>query len=290
VPKQDALYIHPTPRTQSLLVVLQMPRRLALELYHTIIHDVNDTNDLLSLALCCSAFRGEAQRFLFRHADPKSLGQRTQLISTINASPLRLGPLVHTFYIRHELGSDEVNYLDEDDHVVSLSSALRAMYNLKHLRNEGVQMTLTVLQGCIFKLHTLVWNCSLDKSKMLFLLCDFLPAQHSIKHLQFCHMAKAGIIEVPANLCPNLNSLGAIDEFTIKALLRDNRLITRFQWHGSGAVPRMSIRQLNRLEYLRCGMNELNINPSFTLHLTSLVFLEVPINIVATLILSFQVS
>lgn len=48
-----------------------MSQQMALELYHAIFQRVDNTDDLLSSALCCSAFRDEAQRCLFRHVEPK---------------------------------------------------------------------------------------------------------------------------------------------------------------------------------------------------------------------------
>lgn len=159
-----------------------MAESLVLELYHAIIQQADNTNDLLSLALCCLGFRDHAQRCLFRHVEPQLDLQHKQLISAINASPLRLGPLIRSFCIIRTATDDDTQP-DIDAHTAILSPALRAMRNLVHLRNQrGIPTNF--LQGCTFKLRTLVRDCHLRKSDLLFLFCDFLPTQHSIKLLQ----------------------------------------------------------------------------------------------------------
>ncbi|KAF5317717.1 hypothetical protein D9619_012596 [Psilocybe cf. subviscida] len=242
---------------------------LALELYHAIVQCVDNTGDLLSLALCCSAFRDEAQRYLFCHISPYPEHRIMRLISTINASPLRLGPLVYTFclYEGKHIKSDE-----KDLQLISL--ALRSMCNLKHFQNRRF-LPSTILQGCTFKLHTLGWAAYLDTSSLNFLFCNFLPTQPSIERLLFYKPCDPfDLAEVPKNLCPMLDFLLAGDNDTIGYLLRDDRLITRLQWSViGGGLPTMSVRQLNHLKYLQCVINELRV-PSFTLQLTSLVFLE----------------
>ncbi|KAF5317798.1 hypothetical protein D9619_012670 [Psilocybe cf. subviscida] len=108
--------------------------------------------------------------------------------------------------------------------------------------------------------------------------CNFLPTQPSIKRLLFYGFAgdpfEFDLAEVPKNLCPALDFLMASDNNIISYLLRDDRLITRFQWNViRGGLPIMSVRQLNHLKYLQCVINQLRF-PSITLQLTSLVYLE----------------
>lgn len=249
-----------------------MVQPLALELYHTIIQHINNTGDLLSLALCCSTFLDEAQRCLFCYVGPESQHQHKLLISAINSSPLRLGPLVHTYYIGEGTAWDRNDLVAES---LSISLALPSMCNLEHLKI-NLPLPSTVLQGCTFKLRTLVCK-GYDRRKpnLVFLFRNFLPTQPLIKHLHFSRSCVFDLAEVPKDLCPMLDFLEASDNTIISYLLRDDRLITRLQWNlTGGGMPAISIRQLNHLKYLQCDVNQLSMDSSFYLQLTSLVFLE----------------
>ncbi|KAF5317705.1 hypothetical protein D9619_012667 [Psilocybe cf. subviscida] len=251
-----------------------MAQPLPLELYHAIIQHVDKWVDLYSLALCCSAFRDEAQRCLFRYVELHSERRHTLFISAVNASPLRLGPLVHAFYLNS--ASAPRFGMEDPTAPLSISLALRSMCNLEHFKNEWL-LPSTILRECTFKLRTLVWDRYLDKSSRLFLLCHFLPTQPSIRRLDlnFGESNPSDLVEVPTDLCPMLDFLEVTDNNIINHLLRDDRLITRFQWESiGGGLPTMSTRQLNHLKYLRCVIDVLNMNPSFTLQLNSLVCLE----------------
>jgi hypothetical protein len=240
-----------------------MHQELALEIYQLIIAHVDATKNLLSLALSCSAFRDEAQRCLFRHVQAKSHHQYKSFPAAINASPLRLGPLVHTLDFKPHA---RLNISD-------FSSALRAMHNLKHLAIGGFNPS-TVFRDCVFKLQTLHYVHVLRNSEMLFLLCNFLPTQPSMKRLQLIQSTPFDVAAVPTDLCPNLNSLAVSDNRLIAVLLRDTRLITRFQWHEMGIPSKMTIQQLNHLEYLLLPIYASDIDASFALKLTSLVHLD----------------
>ncbi|KAF5326917.1 hypothetical protein D9619_005161 [Psilocybe cf. subviscida] len=241
-----------------------MLQPLALELYRTVVENVDDTTDLLALALCCSALRDEAQRCLFRKVAKKSLAQQAQFISTINASPSRFGPWVHDFYV--------VLYYEEN--LSPISSALHAMRNLKHLQIclAGISK---ILPGCTFKLRSL--TCLYDND-LEYLLCHFLPTQQSIKRIRFPALGPpVGALDtagMPMNLCPKLDFLDATDARFVRAILRDSRLIKRFQWRSFGPLPSMTIKQLNHLEYLYLTTEEWQIDSNFTRHLLSLVLLE----------------
>lgn len=156
-----------------------MLQPLASELYRAAIQYVDKTDDLISLALCCFVFRDETQRCLFRFVSPKSMRQHTQLILTINDSPLRLGPLIRFYCIVNRITLDA----DPGDSTASalLSFALRSMCNLEHLRNKSLRVPLTILRGCTFQLRTLVWARYMPQSSWSFLFCDFLPTQPTIK-------------------------------------------------------------------------------------------------------------
>lgn len=252
-----------------------MAQSLALELYQLIMQHVNDKTDLRSLALCWSGFRDEAQRCLFRHAEPESLDQQNQLIATINTAPLRLGTFVHTFHIKDGLG------FDSNGRPVSgsLSLALRAMQNLKHLTiNSG--RALSILQGCAFSLHTLVYRHPVEGADLAFLLCTFLPTQNYLKRLKIIHNVQYNISEVPTDLCPKLDSLGIRDARLVRAILGDRKLISHFQWYKILAPPALTSYQLNHLKSLLfCIYDISNMDTSFTLHLTSLIYLELWVNL-----------
>lgn len=154
-----------------------MPIPLALEIYHLIIKQIDNKSDLRSSALCCSIFRDEAQRCLFSVFDDHYRWhlQRKKFLSAINDDPQRLGPLVHTFSIEEWVPI-------HDDDVVSLSKALHAMPNLKHLKLNW-QKPSTVLHGCTFQLSTFVCGWDLVGPEAPFILSDFLPTQRGVKHL-----------------------------------------------------------------------------------------------------------
>lgn len=251
----------------------EMSTPLALELYHLIIQHVHDQADLRALALCCSAFRDEAQRYLFRDIVPVSYDQRTKLISTINGAPLRFGRLVHKLQIRDGLVSNP------DDPLVSkpLSLALHAMYNLKHLELY-LWRPSTVLQRCTFSLRILVWH-AMNGPEVSFLLRNFLPTQNHIKSLEIIHWEEFDAMEVPTNLCPDLDSLGVNDSRLVSILLPEARLISHFQWHGIYTPGTLTIRQLNHLESFKFYIAHSDSNTSFTQHMTSLIYLELEINV-----------
>jgi hypothetical protein len=260
-----------------------MPQPLALEIYQLIIAHVDDTTDLRSLALCCSAFRDEAQRCLFRHVDAKSLYQHTPFPAAINAAPLRLGPLIHTLDFTPLLG---LNTMDRS-WTVPLSLALRVMHNLKNLAIDRVNPS-TVLQDCTFKLRTLYCGSLLHESEVLFVLCNFLPTQPSITCLQIMYNVPFDMAAVPMDLCPDLDSLGVSDVHLVSALLRNTRLITRFEWY-SWMFPKIAIPQLNHLEYLLFSIDQLNVDTSFSLNLTSLVHLVLHVKLNTPNVLSHKV-
>lgn len=113
-------------------------------------------------------------------------------------------------------------------------------------------------------------------SDLLFLFCNFLPAQQSIKRLEFDQMDTYDDMELPTNLCPVLDFLSTSNRNLIKNLRRDNRPITRLRWSAIGFLPTMNTQEFGHLQYLLCWLDELNMDASFTKKLTSLFFLELP--------------
>lgn len=253
-----------------------MPLPLAPELLFLIIEHVDDKTDLYSLALCCSAFRGEAQRRLFRDVASTSLDREKQFLSAIKGAPLRLGPLVHSFHVG-ECESDGAG------HAASLSTALQAMRELKHL-GLGSWDPSRILHTSVFQLRTFVCNSYLGGQKqVLFLIRKFLPAQRDIKRLEIyygrdpVHLSKA-----PKGLCPQLEFLSINNAEIAHVLLADTRLLSEFQWRQFHGNPPLTICQLNYLKsltlYIRLGQT----NTSFMAHLTSLVDLKLHVPITTT--------
>lgn len=252
-----------------------MSQPLALELYYLIIHHVNNKTDLCSLALCCSAFRDEAQRCLFQEIREDSPSRQSQIISIVNTSPSRLGPWIHTFHVKIEKRNKKQE--------ASVSSALRAMNSLKHLQVSAGRPS-RVLEGCMFTLHTLVFSSGLDESELLYLLYDFLPTQQSISHLQVPYIGHPTYsfteVEVLKSLCPKLDFLGTNERRFANVLLRDTRLITQFEWKDVVlALPNMTTRQLSHLEFLSFNIYHSGIDTAVTSRLTSLVLLELHITL-----------
>lgn len=254
-----------------------MPDLLALELYYSIILHIDNKSDLRSLALCCSTFRDEAQRRLFRDVDLPSITQwqkqQQQLfMSRVNRAPLRFGPWVHTLCM-------DSRWLNRDGMRESVSMALRAMYDLEHLDINWPKLS-TILHGCTFKLRVFIARSPLDRTETLFLLCNFLPTQPRIKHLELLMRDEFNNGHVPTNLCPQLESLAIHADSLISILLPDARLIPHFQWLGyNRRPPPLTIRQLNHLNsFLFCKFPR-SMDITFTQHLTSLVRLALIVTV-----------
>lgn len=249
-----------------------MTEPLPLELYHLIIRHVHDKDALRSLALCCSAFRDEAQRCLFRHVDLTLDNQQRQqqlFISTVNSAPLCFGPLVHTFHI-------EQTWWDNPELAKSLSTALRAMCSLKNFELLYGRPS-PILRGCGFSLHSLtIIHGVVFPDELVFLLCDFLPTQPQIRHLKFVLRSQIYGVVAPTGLCPQLDSLCLNGDSLVNAFLPESRVLSHFQWHGFPSPPPLTTRQLN---YLKSLQFMVGMDTKFTQHLTSLVYLELMIAI-----------
>lgn len=247
-----------------------MPPRLALELYHLVIQHVRNKTDLCSLAVCCSAFQDEVQRCLFSDVEPKSLFQQKKFLLAINSAPLRLGSLVHSFCVEEwELGDDVRS--------VSLSTALHAMRNLKHLKLHWWKPS-TILQGCTFQLRTFVNIYFLNRPEALFILCNFLPAQRGIKHVGIRREKLPGGLEVPTHLCPHLESVALHGKDLVHMLLPSDRRVTQFEWLAYRMPLPLTPNQLNGLKSLKFNIRTLGTDTSFSPHLTSLVKLELRVH------------
>lgn len=242
-----------------------MPPLLALELYHLFIQRVDENHDLLSLALCCSAFRDEAQRWLFRDATLPTLSQHIQFLSAINGAPLRLGPSVHSYYVGP--------WSMENVYAVAVSEALLAMCSLKHLELSWPTPS-RILRRCTFKLRTLTCPNRLETPEFRFMVTDFLLTQKFIEHLEIHSLHPVYISKPPSGLCPQLQSISTTNETLPRLLLQDTRLITHFQWFRYQTPPPLTIPQLNHLKSLAFSIHILGMDTSFITHLISLVDLK----------------
>lgn len=249
-----------------------MPTELALELYHLVIRHVDSQADLRSLALCCWAFRDEAQRCLFGYVKLNNFLRQMRFLSAINGASLRLGPLVHSFCI-------DVETLNGYNHLDSLSKALHAMSGLKHLKILRCRTPSEVLRGRTFRLLTLVCEDFLEDTEVFFLICDFLPTQTGIKHLEIYVWEPIDVSKVPIGLCPGLDCMGTNDNHLVSVLLPDTRTLSQFRWNDSNRPPPLTVHQLNHLKSLTFSISAFETDVSFTSHLTSLVNLEVRISL-----------
>ncbi|KAF5318011.1 hypothetical protein D9619_012022 [Psilocybe cf. subviscida] len=254
---------------------------LAKELYYEIIHYLSAPSDLKSLALTCADFRAEAQRILFRTVAPTSRLRQSQFISIINESPSHFGPWVHTLRILFAPTAvlENLDISEEDLHFErGVASALRSMSNLKRLHiNQPRPRKL--LEGCSFKLQSLVFSGRLGHRDLVYLLRHFLPTQLTLKHLE---VHRSGVFSddqagnIRNILCPTLESLGVDRVRMCEVLLPSTpnaRLIKRFQWYDTMIPPPLSVTQLKGLECLLFKI-ESEMDTSFTRHLTSLIVME----------------
>lgn len=264
----------PNPLLQSMSPLRDSVTKLAslaLELYHLIIYHVDEKRDLRSMALCCSGFRDEAQRHLFRQVDPKSLTQQTLFLSAINSQALRLGPLVHTFCL-------DQRWWRLGDALEFLSIALQAMCGLKYFEIRWATPS-TFLRGCTFQLRAFVSGYTLDRTEAEFLLSSFLPTQRHIKHLMLLLNNNIDDIFVPMGLCPQLDSLGVNDNRLIRDILPQTKLIHHFQWSNYFTPPSLTIHQLANLKSILLCRYMPAMDTSLIPHLTSLVYLNLKVTV-----------
>lgn len=244
---------------------LTMPPLLAPELHFLIIQHVDDNTDLCLLALCCSAFRDEAQRRLFRDVALTTPDQEQQFLSAIKSTPLRLEPLVHSFHVGKW---DSDNARD----TASLSTALQAMCELKHLKLDSWDPSI-ILHADAFQLRTFVCSIYLEgPTQVLFLLCEFLPAQKDIKCLEIYYGGNPiNLSNPPTGICPQLEFLSTNSTKITRVLLADTGLISEFRWRKFHTHPPLTVRQLNHLKSLLLCTHLRRMDTSFIAHLTSLV-------------------
>lgn len=247
---------------------------LPTEVYLYIIHHCTRNADLLTLALCCSVFRDEAQRVLFSNPNLSSLKKQKQCVDVINSAPARLGPYVRTFYIMPVVQQPEVDLSDS-----AIASVLQAMFNLKRL---GIYryLPIRILKGCTFSLLSFITDTTptLQPSDVTFLLREFLPFQKDLQHLAIIGTQYEVDEPLATVICPKLDRLCVGSISLAKALMsRDHGSIRRFQWWNRSTMPRLTIAQLNGLEYFMFYIFRRNADTSFTLHLTSLTLLELEI-------------
>ncbi|KAF5327009.1 hypothetical protein D9619_004882 [Psilocybe cf. subviscida] len=252
---------------------------LPLELHYAIIQDVLTVGDLRSLALCCSAFRDEAQGKLFFHPRISTRSQQHKFVNAILGSPARLAPLVHIY--SHQSGR-ELHHMPGGTYA-ELATALRAMCNLTELSLQQTKFfPHGILDGCTFKLKVFHWgNGGLPVYQVPYILQSFLPTQSTLKHLAIrgslvlSNESPPLQVQIITKLCPMLESLSG-DKDIVDALLRNGRSIKRLQWLNE-ELPALTVFQLGQLEHLELLRYDIrrSTETKFATQLTALLFLEI---------------
>ncbi|KAF5314427.1 hypothetical protein D9619_011995 [Psilocybe cf. subviscida] len=254
-----------------------MPPTLAVEIYHSIIHSVNTVADLLDLSLCCSTFRAEAQRLLFRHPITDTHAEQMLFILAICSAPERLGPLVHTYTMEYNPGPGG----DMEQEAIFIALALRFMCNLKQIDHRAsTVMPIIIYKHCKAPLESFNYyrdsNARPDISSLVY---EMLPTQPSLTHMII--LCSGGVKidsemrKAAADLCPNLVSLCVNSRAIGKLFLRRKRHLQSLQWVVGTSTPTcMKVSQYNRLNYLMMSLLTRGLDTSFAPHLSSLTLLE----------------
>ncbi|KAF5319143.1 hypothetical protein D9619_008288 [Psilocybe cf. subviscida] len=242
------------------------------ELIYSILQAVDNTSDLLSLALCCTLLREEAQRLLFFHPIP-SRHQQKRFLATIIKSPSRLALMVHRFALRYPVAPDRPS---ERGVSSDLAFALRAMRKLKRLRVDTSGIYPGILQGCTFKLDVFVWGSLCITQDLTSLLAGFLPWQPNLRHLGLfgtINGERVNPLFIRA-LCPKLESLATSSNSVVDIFFSHHRPIQSLQWMLNSIGPTSTSPQLSQIKSYRVIVGNLTRELPILRHLTSLVLLE----------------
>jgi hypothetical protein len=252
------------------------PPPFPLEIYSQIMGQVIRRQDLSSFALCCRAFRNEAQRALFRHPSDLTFVQQAEFFDAIITSPLRLGLIVKSYTIRRLAG-------DESDFEQAREAAAAALPSMRNLRilmiHNATCIDMAILLDCSFQLDTLAFRGDHNREIEL-LFFEFLRKQPSLRHLTIhgrtTDTIQTHILRNDRAWCPNLMSLG-VEEGLMDMFLAKHRPIQHLHWFNSPpgeliALPSSS--HLSSVEYFSCTIQP-NISFSHVLRkMTSLVLLD----------------
>lgn len=254
-----------------------MAPALPIELYYSIIQDVETVECLLALSLSCSVFRKEAQRLIFRCPITPTHPAQMLFIFSICSDPSRLGPLVRFYMMEYNPGPDA----DVSQETISIALALRAMCNIKQIVHcASTIMPLKVYQHCTAPLES--FNYHIDSKTtpdISSLVYDVLPTQVSLTHIVMSCSGKVQIgsklMKAAADLCPNLISLTVRNPAVGKMLLQRKKHLQSLKWIvGTSTPTSMTIPQYNHLNYLMLLIMTRGLNTSFAQHLSSLALLE----------------
>ncbi|KAF5322872.1 hypothetical protein D9619_000042 [Psilocybe cf. subviscida] len=206
------------------------------ELYREIarnLHQRQDKDALLSLALVNKVWRHESQRVLFSSlSDDWDFGSNPTLthilfLESIVAHPDRLGRYVNLYAQNYGIGDPGASEKSEDQEFqedmrlwYGISQALPAMINLKHLFIEVPFSARSTeedfLIACLFQLETLTWMCD-DTPKEK--LAAFLRTQHALTHFEIGEFTSLSNLSwLTPDMCPsltsvvcNINSIGLLE-------------------------------------------------------------------------------
>ncbi|KAF5314290.1 hypothetical protein D9619_011980 [Psilocybe cf. subviscida] len=255
-----------------------MPPALPIEICCSIIQSVDAVEDLLDLSLCCSAFREEAQRLLFRHPSTPTHRDQMLFILAICTAPERLGPLVHTYTMEYNPGPGA----DVGQEATFIAFAISAMSNLKQIEHcASTIMPLKIYNNCKASLDSFNYyrdsKASPDISSLVY---DVLPNQPSLTHMIIECSGRVKIdskmMKDAADLCPSLVSLSVSSRAIGKLLLQRKKYLQSLQWMAGTSTPGtcMTVAQYNHLNYLMMTIVMRRLKTSFSQHLSSLVLLE----------------
>lgn len=252
-----------------------------IELCYSIIQNVNAVADLLVLSLCCSEFRKEAQRLLFRHPVTSTHEELMLFILAICSDSSRFGPLVHTFTMEYNPGPNA----NVSQDTAFIAYALSSMYNLMQVEHyASLLLPPKIYTNCKASSESFNYygdsKTTLDISSLVY---DVLPTQASLTHIimDFTGTVRISpkLMKAAANLCPNLISLSVKSSVIGKMLLQRKKHLQSLQWLAGTSTPiGMTVLQYNHLSYLMLLTLARGLDTSFAQHLSSLALLEICFN------------
>jgi hypothetical protein len=253
---------------------------LPLELHIQIIQHADNQSALYSLALCCRAFRDEAQRKLFRHPVAAWISPHIKLLHAIIFSPARLAPMVKSCVMVESWPMDPSD-IEVERHIAA--TALRCMYNLTSLEVERPAcVDIAALMECTFKLDVLIWGSRITTEEIPPMLFAFLGTQPTLRRLTvhgpLLEDVNRTALRDNLKWCPNLLHLGA-QQNLLDIFLAGHRTIRYLQCFRlsfvSTQLATIPLSRLIWLAYLTIAFDQACLDFSFLEQMTSLVLLDV---------------
>lgn len=245
-----------------------------------LIQYADDQSCLCSLALCCRAFRDEAQRKLFRHPIASWIFPHLQYLHAIISSPTRLAPWVQSCLMVESWPMDP-SHIEAERHIAA--TALRYMHNLTSLEIEcPACVNIAALMECTFQLDELIWGSQITTEEIPPLLFAFLGRQSTMRRLtMYGHLLEDVnriMFRDNRKWCPNLLYVGAFQDL-VDMFPAEHRSIRHLQcFRLSSVSTRLETIPSSRLiwlAYLTITLDLACLDFSFLEKMTSLVLLDV---------------